>query len=206
MYRGVAAERPTTDDAQRSTEGEIVTYNGNPVVTYFFSTSGGRTENVENSFIGSTPRPWLRSVEDPYDDASPKHTWTIRMSLKVAASKLRGLVKGSFRGIKVVERGESPRVVRALVLGSRGSTPVTGPQLRSRLGLFDTWASFTRITSKKKKKAKAKTTPPPTDHHPARAERRHAARGHGRLGCRPPACWRATSPRPARDSGCAYSA
>jgi SpoIID/LytB domain protein len=162
MYRGVAAERPSTDDAQRATEGEIVTYNGNPVVTFFFSTSGGRTENVENSFIGSVAKPWLKSVDDPYDDASPKHKWTIRMSLKVAAARLRGLVKGSFRGIKVVERGASPRIVRALVLGSRGSTPVTGPQLRSRLRLYDTWASFTRITSNKKKTTTNKPTPPPS--------------------------------------------
>jgi stage II sporulation protein D len=162
MYRGVAAETASTDDATRATAGEVVTYNGEPVVTFFFSTSGGRTENVENSFVGSTPRPWLRSVDDPYDDASPKHTWTVRMSLKVAAARLGGLVKGSFRGIKVVERGASPRVVRALVLGSRGSTPVTGPQLRSRLRLFDTWASFTRITSKAKKKAKPKPAPPPS--------------------------------------------
>jgi SpoIID/LytB domain protein len=162
MYRGVAAERPSTDDAQRATEGEIVTYNGNPVVTFFFSTSGGRTENVENSFIGSVAKPWLKSVDDPYDDASPKHRWTIRMSLRVAAARLRGLVKGSFRGIKVVERGASPRIVHALVLGSRGSTPVTGPQLRSRLHLYDTWASFTRITSNKKKATTKKPAPPPS--------------------------------------------
>ena len=28
---------------------QVVTYDGKPVVTYFFSTSGGRTENVENT-------------------------------------------------------------------------------------------------------------------------------------------------------------
>jgi stage II sporulation protein D len=169
MYRGVAAEFPSTDDAQRSTEGQVVTYNGQPVVTYFFSTSGGQTENVENSFLGSTAKQWLKSVDDPYDDASPKHTWTIRMSLKVAAARLGGLVKGSFRGIKVVERGASPRVVHALVLGTRGSTPVTGPQLRARLRLYDTWASFVRITStpKKKSKSKPKTPAPSTPSDPS---------------------------------------
>ena len=30
-----------------------MTYQGAPVATYFFSTSGGRTEDVENSFGGA---------------------------------------------------------------------------------------------------------------------------------------------------------
>ena len=38
--------------------------------TYFFSTSGGRTESVENTPLGTEPKPWLTSVEDPYDDVS----------------------------------------------------------------------------------------------------------------------------------------
>ena len=83
-----------------------MTYNGVPVVTYFFSTSGGRTEDVENTPLGNEPRPWLKSVDDPYDDASPRHRWgPIRMTLKQAGRKLGGLVKGKFRGIEVVQRG-----------------------------------------------------------------------------------------------------
>src|SRR4051812_13310106 len=70
MYRGIAAETPATNQAVAETAGQVVTYQGKPVVTYFFSTSGGRTENVENVF-GGAPQPWLRSVEDPYDDVSP---------------------------------------------------------------------------------------------------------------------------------------
>ena len=41
VYRGVAAETPTTDAAVAATRGQVVTYDGEPVVTYFFSTSGG---------------------------------------------------------------------------------------------------------------------------------------------------------------------
>jgi hypothetical protein len=32
--------------------------------------------------------------------------------------------------------------VRANLIGSRGTTTVTGPQLRDQLGLPDTWATF----------------------------------------------------------------
>jgi len=148
MCRGVAVEVPSTEAAVAATRGQVVTYQGKPVVTYFFSTSGGRTENVENSFIGSPPKPWLKSVADPYDNVSPKHRWgPYTMSMASAASKLSGLVKGRFKGIDVTQRGVSPRVVYADVVGSGGRTKVTGPQLRARFGLFDSWATFNVISS-----------------------------------------------------------
>jgi stage II sporulation protein D len=150
MYRGVAAEYASTQSAVSATRGQVVTYGGKPVVTYFFSTSGGKTENVENSFIGALPRPWLRGVTDPFDSVSPRHRWgPYRMTLAQAGAKLSGLVKGHFRSIKVLERGFSPRVVRAQVVGTGGRTNVSGVALRQRFGLYDTWAYYTTITTKK---------------------------------------------------------
>jgi len=115
-------------------------------VTYFFSTSGGRTENAEFGFPGGAASPHLKSVEDPWDEVSPRHRWgPTSMSLRQAGRRLGGLVKGAFRGIQVVQRGRSPRIVRAVVIGTRGRTPVDGPTLRVRLGLYDTWATFATI-------------------------------------------------------------
>jgi len=148
VYAGVAAETPTTDAAIAATRSEVVTYRGRPVTTYFFSTSGGRTENVEFGFAGGLPKPWLKSVDDPYDKVSPRHRWNFRFTPRQARAKLGGLVKGKLRGIRVVQRGVSPRVVRAEVVGSAGTTAVDGPTLRSRLGLYDTWAYFTLIGAK----------------------------------------------------------
>jgi stage II sporulation protein D len=160
VYQGVAGETPATDTAVTATRGEVVTYAGKPVATYFFSTSGGKTENVENSFLGARPQPWLTSVDDPYDDASPKHSWgPLRFTRAQANRRLKGLVKGSFRSIDVTRRGASPRVVQALVIGTRGSTPVDGPALRKRFGLFDTWATFTTIGAKVQPQDTATTAP-----------------------------------------------
>ena len=90
VYGGVAAEEASTDAAVAQTSGEVVTYNGQPVVTYFFSTSGGRTENVENTPLGNEPRPWLKSVDDPYDTMSPRHRWgPIKLSLKHGGAQAR---------------------------------------------------------------------------------------------------------------------
>ena len=143
MYRGVAAETATTGAAVRATAGRVVTYQGKPVATFFFSTSGGRTENVENSFVGSDPKPWLKSVADPYDTVSPYHRpQSIRMTLTRATRSLGGLVKGRLKQIRVLKRGVSPRIVRAGVVGTAGTTTVTGPQLRRAFGLRDTWIRF----------------------------------------------------------------
>ena len=142
VYLGLASETAPTNAAVRATAGQVVTHTGRPAVTFFFSTSGGRTEDVENSFLGSEPRPWLRSVPDPYDGASPRHRWRVEMPLAEAERKLGDLVRGRLRGIEVIKRGTSPRVVYAIVSSSGGKARADGPQLRARLGLSDTWATF----------------------------------------------------------------
>jgi stage II sporulation protein D len=147
VYRGMAAEQASSDAAIAATAGQVVTYNGSPVVTYFFSTSGGQTENVEFSFVGAQANPWLRSVKDEYDSISPRHTWRFKWTKKTAAAKLKAYTRGTFRGIKVTRRGASPRIVSAQVLGSRGRVDVSGPTLRRVLGLYDTWAKFTLVTT-----------------------------------------------------------
>jgi stage II sporulation protein D len=141
VYRGVAAQTPQTDAAVKDTAGQIVTYAGRPAITYFFASSGGRTENIENAFPGSEPEPWLRGVVDQYEKGD-EHTWKTALSFAAAAAKLHGLVRGGFKGIEVVKRGFSPRIVSAYVLGSAGRTLVSGPELAARLRLFSAWAYF----------------------------------------------------------------
>ena len=168
VYGGVEAETANTDTAVAATRNQVVTFEGAPIVTYFFSTSGGRTENVENSFLGAKPAPYLKSVKDPFDKASPKHTWgPYRYTLSAAQKKLGGLVKGRLKRIKVIQRGVSPRIVRAQIVGTRGTTTTTGPELRRRFGLFDTWATFTLVTSTAKPTPKDPAEPTTTTPEPA---------------------------------------
>jgi stage II sporulation protein D len=149
MYGGVGAETAATDAAVAATSGQIVTYDGKPAVTYFFAASGGHTESIQNVWAGATPQPWLVGVPDPYDSAgqNPYHSWGTQMSLAAAAHKLGSLVKGSLIGIRVTRHGLSPRIVEAQVVGTRGSTTVSGGQLQGIFGLDDTLATFTTITT-----------------------------------------------------------
>jgi SpoIID/LytB domain protein len=141
VYRGVAAETSRTNAAVAATAGQIITYHGQPAITYFFASSGGHTEDVQNAFPGSASEPWLLGVPDPYDQG-PLHSWTLSLSFAAVAKDLSGLCRGAFRGIEVLSRGASPRILSANILGSAGRTLVSGGELASRLGLYDAWAYF----------------------------------------------------------------
>lgn len=141
VYRGRAAETPATNRAVATTAGQIVTYAGKPAITYYFASSGGSTESVQNAFPGTAPEPWLQGVPDPFD-TGPEHAWSRSLSFAAATKALSGLVRGGFRGIEVLERGVSPRILAANILGSKGRTPISGNELAARFGLYDTWAYF----------------------------------------------------------------
>ena len=113
--------------------------------------AAGSTEAVENTTLGTRAaavagvrrgRVRQRLAAPPLDHEAEDGE---------AARKLGGLVKGSFKGIRVTKRGVSPRIMTAEVVGSRGPTVTNGATLRARLGLFDTWASFSAISGSKEK-------------------------------------------------------
>ena len=159
VYLGMSAERPSTNAAVRATAGQVVLYHGRVATTYYFSTSGGRTENIEDVWYGSPRTAYLRGVNDPYDGISPRHRWQFRFSASAINSRLGGQCPGTFRRIKILKHGYSPRVVRAQVICSRGKVRASGQTLRSELGLYDTWFTVTRASSKASKSAAGPDVP-----------------------------------------------
>ena len=64
-------------------------WDGQVARTYYSSSSGGRTEAVQDAWPGSAPIPYLRSVPDPYDTYSPHHDWgPFQMSAATLAGRL----------------------------------------------------------------------------------------------------------------------
>src|SRR5262249_4613308 len=89
VYAGVRAETPHSDHAVYATLGQVLTWNGRVARTYYSSSSGGRTESVQDAWPGSAPIPYLRSVPDPYDTYSPHHGWgPYELSSQRLASRL----------------------------------------------------------------------------------------------------------------------
>jgi stage II sporulation protein D len=146
-YGGAAAETAKTDQAVSSTRLQVVMYAGKIAQTFFFSTSGGHTENNEFSSLGfgQPAIPYLRGVDDPYeaDAGSPYEHWKRKFSIGRMNSALHSIgLRGKLKNIAVTQRGASPRIVRANLIGTGGTTTVNGPQLRDALALPDTWAFF----------------------------------------------------------------
>ncbi len=143
QYGGYNVETPASNAAVEATLGEIVTYAGRPVTTFYFASSGGETESVQDAFPGAAPEPYLTAVLDPFDAT---RFGPVTMTLRAAQRKLRGLVRGSLRSIVVTRRGVSPRVIAASIVGTRGTTAVSGETLAAALGLQSTWDCFS-VTS-----------------------------------------------------------
>ncbi|HET8863561.1 MAG TPA: SpoIID/LytB domain-containing protein [Solirubrobacterales bacterium] len=144
VYGGVKVEDERTDRAVRATRGQVAMYGGAVAQTTYFSSSGGRTES---GFLGAPDVPYLQSVEDPYDYYSPLHEWTFRFSQAEMNSRLGAYVDGALRGIRVTQRGDSPRIDYAKLVGTRGVATIRGDTLAAALGLYDRWAYFRKVRS-----------------------------------------------------------
>jgi stage II sporulation protein D len=135
VYGGIATETPVGDQAVAATKGEVLTYDGKVATTYFFSSSGGMTASIADVFAGSKPVPYLVSVPDPYDTASPWHTWGPVVVPAVTAARELG-VPGllALRPVPAVGR---PQFV--IAIGRDGDVPLRGGDLRRALGLRSGW-------------------------------------------------------------------
>src|SRR5215207_2308438 len=148
VYRGVAGELPAAVAAARATRALAVRYGVEIAQTFFHSTSGGRTSGYVEGFGGGLPVPYLRPVDDPYDDISPLHTWTVRLTDRDMERKLREVVLGELQDVKVASTGETGRAATADVVGEEGTATVSGLELRRLLELRSHWFSIRRAESR----------------------------------------------------------
>jgi stage II sporulation protein D len=137
VYGGIAAEKPTTNAAVDATATQVLLYEGKVATTFFFSTSGGRTASIEDVWANGSPTPYLVSVPDPYETASPHHAWG---PYPFTNAKLRAAFKvpGQLLDVRVA-LNPSKRVQTMTLVGTKGEVVVSGADVRTRLGLRSTW-------------------------------------------------------------------
>jgi stage II sporulation protein D len=75
VYGGLRAEKPETNAAVADTAGHVLLWRGRVATTFYHSTSGGRTAAIADVWPKARAVPYLRSVADPFDAASPHHAW-----------------------------------------------------------------------------------------------------------------------------------
>ena len=148
VYRGLSSELPRSNQAAAETRGQVVTYGGRIAETLFSACSGGHTESIQYVF-GGPAIPYLQGVPDPYDYYCPLHTWTKRFSGAEINRRLGGYLKGRLKRIVVTEHGVTPRIVSARLLGTGGTTTVTGTDLEAALGGYSDWMTFEKVASRR---------------------------------------------------------
>jgi stage II sporulation protein D len=131
VYGGIAYETPGINFAVRRTAGKIVMWNGHVALTFFFSSSGGRTANVSDVWPQYGDIPYLRSVSDPYDVSSPHHSWG-PFTFDVARLARRLNVPA---GPVQVMHTPDGRVASVRI----GSRVLSGSTFEAKLGLDSTW-------------------------------------------------------------------
>jgi len=136
VYGGILAETPVGDQAVAETKRQVLLYDGKVASTYFFSSSGGRTASIADVFTNAKPTPYLVSVPDPYDTASPYHTWgPVTVPGTTAASKLH--VPGLADLRPVPASGRARAIVAVDQTGEETTVPAS--DVRRALGLRSTW-------------------------------------------------------------------
>jgi stage II sporulation protein D len=104
VYVGMRVEAGPWGDrwvrAVQETTGQVLLYRGMPAVTYYSSTSPGRTFDVEDRF-GGEALPYLRGVEEDDDGASPLSRWRVEVPFEDLARFLE--VEGLWPGGRIAQ-------------------------------------------------------------------------------------------------------
>jgi stage II sporulation protein D len=135
MYGGKSAERYRTNLAVKSTHGQVLTYRGEVLPTYYHSNSGGHTEDV--SELWNHDLVPLKGVADPYAKDTPNYNWKKNFQSKIVQDSLNkgGYDLGLIEDIKIVERTKSNRVKKISVIARDGKKVlISGKKFRQILG------------------------------------------------------------------------
>ena len=132
VYTGCSGESPNVIVAVSETAGEILTYEGNPINCYFYSSCDGKTSPCENVF-SSSPVPYLVSRDCPY---CMKSDWSYTITRNELSMLLREkkIINGELYSIKIVKQDESGRAALVKLITSTGNKIIRGAELRLIIG------------------------------------------------------------------------
>lgn len=122
VYLGANRATEASDAAVDATQGEYLTYNGEPVIGYFFSSDGGATEDAVNVWGGDYP--YLQGKEDPYETYDS--SWSVTLTAEEIRQKLvsAGYSIGTVANVEVTRRTDTDNVNEVTVTDTTGKQVV----------------------------------------------------------------------------------
>ena len=129
----VTATEPST------TTGSAMTYKGSIITAYYFSSTGGRTQNSEDVWVAALP--WARSVDDHWSlDPTINPTYAHWVQTRTQAQVAAAFGLPNVATITVTAWTAGGGVRTAVARSSSGAqASLSGETLRSRLSLPSTW-------------------------------------------------------------------
>ena len=130
-------------NAVNSTQGKVITYNGDVIDAFFHSNSGGITETASNVWGGQN-FPYLKSVETSGEDEYSEYNSEVELSKDELTNKLKekhSEIEINYEEndvIKIIEFTESGRVKKIKF----GNVEIAGTEARTILGLKSTNFNF----------------------------------------------------------------
>lgn len=148
VYKGYGGETVATNAAVNSTKGEVVTYQGKIITSYYSSTSGGRTE--DSADVWGMKVPYLASVVDEYETEPEKEPWVIAIPKTEIAMRLEKAGYGVGTVDKVVAEiaTVSDRVYSLKVVGSEKTQVIQSQEIRD---VFDLYSTKFKVVSDQEK-------------------------------------------------------
>ena len=142
-YGGYEWENKNSNRAVDETDGQVVVYDGELIGGYYFSTSGGYTENSENVWSGAYD--YLKAVPDTYEpEIQGNTTWEVTKSASEIKSLLAkaGINVGTVLDLVPVEYTDAGRILKLKIVGVDGEKIISKSQVRTALGLKSQWYSI----------------------------------------------------------------
>jgi len=122
---------PRFDEAIAATDGEILVYDGEPILAVFFSTSSGKTENATDVWGGEYP--YLVAVDSSGDEGAPRYIGTVTV-MQDDFWKALGNLPRSDTPFGAINRSPSGGVLTIEISG----TLIKGTEIRTLFGLNST--------------------------------------------------------------------
>lgn len=130
--------RNKIEQAVLETKGEYLTYNGEVIEAFFFSTSTGKTENCEEVFQQALP--YLRSVDSSWDsEVSPVFNEIYKFTLDEFYQKLNLTYQEALK-IEIIETTSTGRIKRIKI----NNQEMTGNDIYKALNLKSNYFDITQ--------------------------------------------------------------
>ncbi|GJL66297.1 MAG: hypothetical protein NPIRA05_12680 [Nitrospirales bacterium] len=134
VFRGQGQVNAKVEAAIRSTRGQVITYDRHPILAAYSSTAAGPTEDA--SYVWDVDVPYLKGVECPFDDLSPRYRWRVAVSLETLERQFQQLdySVGTIATITPFSRTPSGRIDQIRILHSHGQLILRGQDFRRVAG------------------------------------------------------------------------